>query len=386
MKKSLLICLLVLYLFDSNLRGESNWNIAFTGENQNLYVMKADGSSLFQVPFQGLPAFVPQWSQDGQWLTVSGGVHGGADIYVVKPDGTSLTKVTNIGWAVFPCFSPDGSQIIFQRVYEKAYSVNVDGTNLIDLGFYASHTRLSPDGTKISYSDWGTFTYNSDAFVYDSISDISTQITHHEEGGAFNYAVWSPDGTKLALQGLNTQTGSWDIWISDADGANLVDITPDWSVSQEVWPAWSPDGQYLFFNSDSSGNTDIWKMKVDGTERVNLTNTPNFAEFYPAIGVVPESDPIQEILDFIDESVADGTLVPAKSGPAGKGQLGALINMIKTAGELIKAEDIAGACGQLHAALGKTDGQKPPPDFVTGPASAELAQMIQDLMASLGCN
>ena len=100
---------------------------------------------------------------------------------------------------------------------------------------------------------------------------------------------------------------------------------------------------------------------------------------------VPEPDPIQKILDFIEKSVADGTLVPVKPGKPGEGQLGALINMIETADELIKAEDIVSACGQLNAAFRKTDGQERPPDFVTGEAVVELASMIQELMTELGC-
>ncbi len=101
------------------------------------------------------------------------------------------------------------------------------------------------------------------------------------------------------------------------------------------------------------------------------------------------TDPIQEILDFIEKSVADGTLVPVKPPPAGEKQLGALINMIEAAGNLIDANDptsLPEACGQLRAALGKTDGQDTPPDFVTGPAAPQLAAMIEELMDSLGCN
>jgi len=107
------------------------------------------------------------------------------------------------------------------------------------------------------------------------------------------------------------------------------------------------------------------------------------------IASIPEPNPIQEILDFIEESVADGTLVPVKPGKAGEGQLGALINMIEAAGNLIDANDpnlLAEACGQLQAALGKTDGQERPPDFVTGEATAELASKIEALMTTLGCN
>ncbi len=101
--------------------------------------------------------------------------------------------------------------------------------------------------------------------------------------------------------------------------------------------------------------------------------------------LVTETDPIQEILDFIEESVSDGTLVPVRTGPSGNGQLGALVNMIEAAGKQIKKGHTKGACGHLHAVLKKTDGQAKPPDFVTGPAATQLAQMIQDLRASLGC-
>jgi len=98
--------------------------------------------------------------------------------------------------------------------------------------------------------------------------------------------------------------------------------------------------------------------------------------------------PIEEILDFIDKSVDNGTLIPVKDGKPGQGQLGALINMIQAAGNLIDAELLTETCWQLQDALEKTDGLSPPesaPDFVTGPAAPELAGMIEALMENLGC-
>ena len=68
--------------------------------------------------------------------------------------------------------------------------------------------------------------------------------------------------------------------------------------------------------------------------------------------------------------------------------MNALKNMIETAGDLIDDGDIAEACVQLRDAYRKTDGLTPPespPDFVTGDSADDLAQMILDLMASLGC-
>lgn len=126
-------------------------------------------------------------------------------------------------------------------------------------------------------------------------------------------------------------------------------------------------------------------MGIDGSNIVGFYADGGWHGF---IHTIPQHDPIQEILEFIEKSVADGTLVPVKPGKPGEGQLGALTNMIETAGNLIEANDpnlLSDVCGQLHAALGKTDGQDPPPDFVTGEATAELAQRIEDLMVSLGC-
>lgn len=105
-------------------------------------------------------------------------------------------------------------------------------------------------------------------------------------------------------------------------------------------------------------------------------------------GVLFEPDPeeqIAEILDFIDMSVDAGDLEGTGNGNSPTNRLNALMNMIEAAGDLIEAGDIDEACGQLMAVYNKCDGEFPPPDFVEGDAREELAQMIIDLMASLGC-
>ena len=108
-------------------------------------------------------------------------------------------------------------------------------------------------------------------------------------------------------------------------------------------------------------------------------------------GVVVELPPnaqIANILDSIDDWVANGSLAGDGPGRSAERRLNALRNMIETAGDLIDNGDIAGACVQLEDAYRKTDGLTPPespPDFVKGDAADDLAQMILDLMASLGC-
>ena len=91
------------------------------------------------------------------------------------------------------------------------------------------------------------------------------------------------------------------------------------------------------------------------------------------------------ILNFFDESVDDGSLVGEGLDNSAKNRLNALRNILETAADLIEAGDYEEACDQLLAAYKKTDGNLKPPDFVSGPSASELAIMILDLIASLGC-
>ena len=94
---------------------------------------------------------------------------------------------------------------------------------------------------------------------------------------------------------------------------------------------------------------------------------------------------IQELIEFFNESIADGSIEGIGRGNSANGRLNALRNILETASDLIDIDDIEGACGQLKAALKKCDGASPPPDFVQGEAVEELNDMISDLMAELGC-
>jgi hypothetical protein len=92
------------------------------------------------------------------------------------------------------------------------------------------------------------------------------------------------------------------------------------------------------------------------------------------------------ILNFFDESVADGSLVGEGPGKSAENRLNALRNMLEAAGDLINAGTYEEACGQVMAVYEKIDGDPKPPDFVSGPAAVELAIMILELMNTLGCN
>lgn len=98
---------------------------------------------------------------------------------------------------------------------------------------------------------------------------------------------------------------------------------------------------------------------------------------------IPPAQQIQNILDFFNQSVSDGTLVGYGPGNSPEKRLNALRNMINAAGDLINDECYAQAIEQLESIDKKTDGEQRPPDFVVGEAVPVLNQMVKNLIADL---
>lgn len=87
----------------------------------------------------------------------------------------------------------------------------------------------------------------------------------------------------------------------------------------------------------------------------------------------------------VDDAIASGGLVGKGSGKSSNGRLNAFANMIEAAGDLIEAEFIEDACGQLRSALRRVDGESPPPDFVEGDDADLIKAQIIFLLNSLEC-
>jgi dipeptidyl aminopeptidase/acylaminoacyl peptidase len=73
---------------------------------------------------------------------------------------------------------------------------------------------------------------------------------------------WSRDGSVLAFNRYGSDTG-WDIWALPMDGSSEPFPILQ-SEFAEVRPGFSPDGRWLVYNSNESGNMEVYVTQFPG--------------------------------------------------------------------------------------------------------------------------
>ena len=111
-------------------------------------------------------------------------------------------------------------------------------------GSTPSHSRQSPDGSKIAWDSLDENTNISDIWVMDS--DGSNQIRLGADSISAYKPAWSPDGSKIAFVSRHESTNT-EIWVMDADGSNQTRLTTN--SDSDDHPFWSPDGSKIAFGS-----------------------------------------------------------------------------------------------------------------------------------------
>jgi TolB protein len=88
----------------------------------------------------------------------------GRDLYLVAPDGSDTTVLTDPGFAFHdeaPCWSPDGNHVVFQRqtgTADQIFTIDRNGAGLTQLTFDSPGNGspcYSPDGNRIVFTASG---------------------------------------------------------------------------------------------------------------------------------------------------------------------------------------------------------------------------------------
>jgi Tol biopolymer transport system component len=137
-----------------------------------------------------------------------------------------------------------------------------------------STPSFSPDGNSIAFSALADgFT---DLFVYDLKAGALRRLTH--DAFADLQPSWSPDGRQIAFvtdrfsTKLDTlDTGNYRLASVDV-GSGEVRALPAFDKGKNINPQWAPDGKSLYFLSDRSGITNIYRADLAAGTLYQLTD------------------------------------------------------------------------------------------------------------------
>ncbi|MBI3659881.1 PD40 domain-containing protein [Candidatus Acetothermia bacterium] len=223
---------------------------------------------------------------------------GNFEIYVMNPDGSGQTRITNnpdifdpdpcfslttaVTCDIIPVWSPDGTKIAFNSTRDgnfEVYVMNADGSGLTRLTNNPANdgcATWSPDSTKIAFcTNRDVSGNNFQVYVMNVDGSGPTNISNNPSPSEYYPASWSPDGTKILFCIRRTPTDNdAEIYVMNTDGSNQVDLTNNPAGDCYGRPTYSPDGAKILFSSDRDGNFDVYVMNSDGSGQTNLTNNP----------------------------------------------------------------------------------------------------------------
>jgi TolB protein len=238
-----------------------------------IYLINADGNGKVKVTVGGGGGYEPNWSPDGKKIIFQQN-----GLKIVDLDSRETVRLPLKGqsdsllneYLVKPSWSPDGRWISFLNengTEGDIYLVRPDGSGLKRLTTSNDITRdgnlvWSPDGKQLAFS--ARSKGNVEIFVLDVQVAMeggiaSRQLTDSQSFSRNLVTSWSPDGSRIAFS--SDRDANTEIYMMNTDGTDVVRLTDD--PASDMEPAWSPDGKLITFTSNRDGDREIYILEVE---------------------------------------------------------------------------------------------------------------------------
>ena len=262
-------------------------------QRDTLYTKALDAGASRAVA-AGYDLHSPAWSPDGGWIAyVSGNrdfVLGSANLGNLAPSAVWLVRVTggppipitdNKSLNMSPIWVPRGRQLLFvsdrdggrdvYRVTLRRSGEPAESPTRLTTGLNAHTISLSADGKRLAYSVY-TETANVWSLPIPDREPVPiSQATPVTTGKQIIETVGiSRDGRWLAFD--SDRSGNSDIYKMPLAGGEPEQLTTD--PQPDFAPSWSPDGKEIAFHSFRNGTRDIFVMPAEGGAAEPVVATP----------------------------------------------------------------------------------------------------------------
>ena len=221
---------------------------------------------------ESVDQIMPKWSPDGSNIVFQNKEGTKFDIKVIDIFSKKMKWITNDRiQELNPVWSQSGKVIYFSSY--RSGGLNIWRVPVSENGIPSGEVQqittgagqdvqltVSTDGRQIAYS---ILRQNADIWKLPisletgrSTGDPEEVIVTTREDSR---GVWSPDGRMIAFN--SDRTGEMNIWLYSIDDGSVYQLTK--GPGGDFQPNWSPDGKQLAFFSARSGNADIWLVEVE---------------------------------------------------------------------------------------------------------------------------
>jgi Tol biopolymer transport system component len=214
---------------------------------------------------------LPDWSPRGDWLAFQGSVSGSRAIWLCRPDGSELHRVSD-GIGVQPAWNADGSRVYYAGQNTPAEGLSVKyydlatGENVVVIAGTPRGTEYrsvipSPDNLWLTYGTFNTGVESGHADVVMALSRIDGSsrrtvwpVSAVETDGGWP-VDWSPDGryVLLAYYSGNIVIGLWTYEVKTGVIRQLTLNPPDCAGQPLMEGSWGPNGEIAFSPHDDYG-------------------------------------------------------------------------------------------------------------------------------------
>ncbi len=285
--------------------------------NQDIWTMNADGSSQVHLTSMGGDEWTPAYSHDGQKIVYTYD----RKLWIANADGTGAVRLTNPNESQYAVdfgasFSPDDSRIVFGHnnglgmAGGGLWIINTNGTGLTEL-YQGSGLDpcFSPDGSQIVFAT-NSSTSGTDISIVNANGSNQRYLTSTGNQGKENrYPAFSPDGTKIVFTSNRDAVTNYEIYVMDADGTHVTRLTNN--AAGDLYARFSPDGQKIAFYSNRDGHEAIFTMNADGSAQTRITSAsvvsvdPSWGIDYvaPAVASIDRVGPVHNSTSSVQFAV-----------------------------------------------------------------------------------